>query len=102
VKLTAASVNGARRHSDADFLVMANQEFYGSPLGGHTNVLFFASGLLDARARVGSADDLTARGERPAAFAGRCIPTGCVAPRSHSPAMLAPRALPAGRLDAQK
>jgi hypothetical protein len=37
---TAASVEGARRHSDKDFLVMADQEFYGSPLGGHTDLLF--------------------------------------------------------------
>jgi hypothetical protein len=38
--ITAASVEGARRHSDTDFLVMANQEFYNSPLGGHTDLLF--------------------------------------------------------------
>jgi hypothetical protein len=38
--ITAASVEGARRHSDKDFLVMADQEFYGSPLGGHTDLLF--------------------------------------------------------------
>ena len=36
----AASIEGARRHSDRDFLVMPNQEFYGSPLGGHTDLLF--------------------------------------------------------------
>ena len=35
-----ASVDGARRHSDADFVVMPNQEYYGSPLGGHTDLLF--------------------------------------------------------------
>src|SRR6266699_1079595 len=34
------AAEGARRHSDRDFLVMANQEFYGSPLGGHTDLLF--------------------------------------------------------------
>jgi hypothetical protein len=38
--ITAASVNGALRHSDKDFLVLANQEFYNSPLGGHTDLLF--------------------------------------------------------------
>jgi len=38
--VTAASVEGARRHSDRDFLVMPNQEFYNSPVGGHTDLLF--------------------------------------------------------------
>jgi hypothetical protein len=38
--VTAASVEGARRHSDRDFLVMPDQEFYNSPLGGHTDLLF--------------------------------------------------------------
>src|SRR4051812_19911510 len=38
--ITAASVEGARRHSDRDFVVMPNQEFYNSPLGGHTDLLF--------------------------------------------------------------
>jgi hypothetical protein len=38
--ITRASVDGARRHSDADFVVMPNQEYYGSPLGGHTDLLF--------------------------------------------------------------
>ena len=38
--IQAASIEGARRHSDRSFLVMANQEFYGSPLGGHTDLLF--------------------------------------------------------------
>ena len=41
---------------------------------------------------------LAARGARLAAFDGRCIPAGCVAPRSHTPGMLGRRALPAGRL----
>src|SRR6266478_3382700 len=41
---------------------------------------------------------LAARGESLAAFDGRCIPAGCVAPRSHTPGMLGRRALPAGRL----
>jgi hypothetical protein len=34
------SIEGAKRHSDVNFLVMADQEFYGSPLGGHTDLLF--------------------------------------------------------------
>ena len=34
------SIEGARRHSDSNFLVMPNQEYYGSPLGGHTDLLF--------------------------------------------------------------
>jgi len=38
--VTQASVDGARRKSDKGFLVMANQEFYNSPLGGHTDLLF--------------------------------------------------------------
>jgi hypothetical protein len=38
--VTKASVDGARRHSDADFVVMPNQEYYSSPLGGHTDLLF--------------------------------------------------------------
>src|SRR5262245_42877056 len=34
------SIEGARRHSDVNFLVMPNQEYYNSPLGGHTDLLF--------------------------------------------------------------
>ena len=41
---------------------------------------------------------LAARGESLAAFDGRCIPAGCVAPRSNTPGILGRRALPAGRL----
>ena len=41
---------------------------------------------------------LAARGESLAAFDERCIPTGCVAPRSNTPGILGRRALPAGRL----
>ena len=41
---------------------------------------------------------LTARGESPAAFGRRCVPSGCVAPRSNIPDILARRALPAGRI----
>jgi hypothetical protein len=38
--VTKASVDGARAHSSAGFLVMPNQEFFNSPLGGHTDLLF--------------------------------------------------------------
>jgi uncharacterized protein len=55
-----------------------------------TNVLI--SGLLSTT--------LTARGETPAAFGRRCIPADCVAPPSHIPDMLGPRALSSGRLAA--
>src|SRR5436309_5118782 len=41
---------------------------------------------------------LAARGESLAAFDGRCIPAGCVVPRSNTPGILGRRALPAGRL----
>src|ERR687888_302100 len=41
---------------------------------------------------------LTARGETPAAFDGRCILAGCVAPRSNTPGILGRRALPSRRL----
>src|SRR5438552_17591320 len=56
---------------------------------------------------------LAARGETPAAFGRRCIPpppqrgcrvggpgSGCVAPRSKTPGILARRALPSGRIAA--
>jgi len=39
-----------------------------------------------------------ARGKSLAAFDRRCIPAGCVAPRSNTPGILARHALPAGRL----
>ena len=41
-----------------------------------------------------------ARGESPAAFGRRCIPGGCVAPRSNTAGILGRRALPPGRLGA--
>src|SRR6186713_1983437 len=41
---------------------------------------------------------LAARGASPAAFDGRCIPAGGVAPHSNTPGILNRRALPAGRL----
>ena len=73
--VTKASVDGALRHSDADFVVMPNQEYYGSPLGGHTDLLFShpvywtpgraaAQPLVETDAaygrvyRIGGADDL--------------------------------------------
>jgi hypothetical protein len=41
---------------------------------------------------------LAARGESLAAFDGRSIPAGCVAPRLNIPDILGRRALPSGRL----
>src|SRR6267143_4952711 len=41
---------------------------------------------------------LAARGESLAAFDGRCIPAGCVAPPSNTPGILGRHALPTGRL----
>ena len=40
IAITAASVEGARISSDKGFLVLADQEVFGSPLGGHTDLLF--------------------------------------------------------------
>jgi hypothetical protein len=40
LKIISDSVEGAHRNSDAGFLVMPDQEVYGSPLGGHTDLLF--------------------------------------------------------------
>jgi hypothetical protein len=40
LEIMAASLAGARRNSDKSFLIMPNQEVYGSPLGGHTDLLF--------------------------------------------------------------
>lgn len=34
------SIEGAKRHSDRSFLVLPAQEYYGSPLGGHTDLIF--------------------------------------------------------------
>ncbi len=34
------SIEGAKRHSDTKFLVLPAQEYYGSPFGGHTDLLF--------------------------------------------------------------
>src|SRR6185436_9601658 len=75
------SIEGARRHSDSTFLVLPSQEFYGSPLGGHTDLLFShpvywlvgrAAGqpLVDEDPKygkiyhVGSADDLMEMAKR--------------------------------------
>jgi hypothetical protein len=38
--VTRASVDGARKHSSQGFLVMPDQEYFNSPLGGHTDLLF--------------------------------------------------------------
>ena len=43
---------------------------------------------------------LAARGKSPPAFERRCIPPDCVARRSNMPDILAPRALPGGRIGA--
>ena len=40
LKIISDSVEGAHRNSDKGFLVMPDQEVYGSPLGGHTDLLF--------------------------------------------------------------
>ena len=47
---------------------------------------------------VRSSPSLAARGESLAAFDGRCIPAGCVAPPSNTPGILGRRALPSGCL----
>jgi hypothetical protein len=78
---TLASVEGAKRHSDKGFLVMPDQEFYGSPLGGHTDLLFshpvyWTQGRRDGQPvsepdpkygkvyHVGNADDLMEMAKR--------------------------------------
>jgi len=38
--ITAATIEGARLSSDKGFLVLPDQEVFGSPLGGHTDLLF--------------------------------------------------------------
>ncbi len=38
--ITAAAVSGARQSADKGFVIMPSQEVYGSPLGGHTDLLF--------------------------------------------------------------
>src|ERR1700676_975977 len=68
--------------------------------------LLFAALVLTAvvispRARAAEPEHgLTARGESPAAFGRRCIPPGCVAPRSNTPGILTRRALPDSRIAA--
>jgi len=42
------SIEGAKRHSDTNFLVLPSQEYYGSPLGGHTDLLFSHAVYWDA------------------------------------------------------
>ncbi|MFN7981955.1 MAG: hypothetical protein U0Q11_08870 [Vicinamibacterales bacterium] len=68
------SIEGAKRHSDSNFLVLPAQEYYGSPFGGHTDLIFSHPVYWDARQpnqalttadakygtvyHLGSADDL--------------------------------------------
>jgi hypothetical protein len=40
LEIRRSSIEGAKRHSQPGFLVLPNQEFFGSPLGGHTDLLF--------------------------------------------------------------
>jgi hypothetical protein len=40
LKIRHDSIEGAKRHSDRGFLVLPSQEYFGSPLGGHTDLLF--------------------------------------------------------------
>ena len=47
---------------------------------------------------VAALKGLAARGESPAAFDRRCIPPGCVPPRSNTAGILPRRALPTGRI----
>ena len=42
-----------KRHSDTNFLVMPSQEYYGSPLGGHTDLLFSHPVYWTRTARAG-------------------------------------------------
>ena len=42
------SIEGAKRHSDTNFLVLPAQEYYGSPLGGHTDLIFPRAVYWDA------------------------------------------------------
>src|SRR4029450_12088720 len=75
------SIEGARRHSDVGFLVMPSQEYYNSPLGGHTDLLFSHPVYWTERREpgqplvendpkygkvyhIGSADDRMGRGRR--------------------------------------
>jgi hypothetical protein len=45
----AVAAEGARIHSDRDFLIMPNVEIYGGPLGGHTDLLFSHPVMFDQR-----------------------------------------------------
>jgi len=47
------SIEGARRHSDTNFLVLPSQEYYGSPLGGHTDLIFSHPVYWDADRAAG-------------------------------------------------
>src|SRR5436190_10314100 len=55
-------------------------------------------GGLFVLAAIPAGSQLAARSESLAAFDRRCIPAGCVAPRSNTPGILGRRALPPGRL----
>src|SRR5712692_644734 len=69
------------------------------PRSTHFDIYTFASAnLAPLKPRPTSSAPLTARGESLAAFDGRCIPAGCVAPPSNTPGILGRRALPSGRL----
>ena len=60
--------------------------------------VFVLSWLILPHALSTFQSNLAARGEGLAAFDGRCIPAGCVAPPSNTPGILGRRALLAGRL----
>jgi hypothetical protein len=76
IVVIASAVEGARLHSDEDFLIMPNQEVYNGPLGGHTDLLYSHPVYWDQRKpgqlfeeasakygkvyHVGSANDLLA------------------------------------------
>ena len=47
------SIEGAKRHSDTNFLVLPSQEYYGSPLGGHTDLIFSHAVYWDADRTAG-------------------------------------------------
>jgi hypothetical protein len=47
------SIEGAKRHSDTGYLVLPSQEYFGSPLGGHTDLLFPHAVYWDVGRRAG-------------------------------------------------
>ncbi len=95
--------------ADVIQLLHARGEQYAEVLRGLEGCVEMGIRMLGARlskrerARIGACSHfsdtlLAARGESLAAFDGRCIPAGCVAPQSNTPGILGRRALPAGRL----